>query len=162
MNGKPRATLLSSRLDWIVFQILILFLLTVVYSVIIWRVEAPNAQTALDTFRAVVKEVVPFSQYTIICLVGIFELGGTLMLLYFHKIEQAAKQSREEGIEQGREEGIEQGREEGIEQGIEQGIERGKTEVYREIAEWNARRLAAMAAGVPFDEPPPSQNGTGE
>ena len=154
MNGKPRATLLSSRLDWIVFQILILFLLTVVYSVIIWRVEAPNAQTALDTFRAVVKEVVPFSQYTIICLVGIFELGGTLMLLYFHKIEQAAKQSREEGIEQGREEGIEQG--------IEQGIERGKTEVYREIAEWNARRLAAMAAGVPFDEPPPSQNGTGE
>ena len=166
MNGKPRAAFLSSRLEWIVFQLLILFLLTIVYTVIIWRVEAPQAETALDTFRTVVKEVVPFSQYALICILGLFELGGTLMLLYFHKIEQAAKQSREEGIEQGREEGIEQGREEGIEQGreegIEQGIERGKTEVYREIAEWNARRLAAMAAGVPFDEPPPSQNGTGE
>ena len=131
MNAKPRAAFLSSRLDWIIFQILILFILTIVYTVIIWRVEAPNAQTMLDTFRVVVKEVVPFSQYALLCILGVFELGGTLMLLYFHKIEQAAKQ------------------------GIEQGIEQGRSETYREWSDWNTRRQEAEAKGIPFNEPPP-------
>lgn len=45
------------------------------------------------------------------------------------------------------------------EQGIEQGIEQGRTEAYRAIAAWNARRLAAEAKGIPFNEPPPVQNG---
>ena len=54
---------------------------------------------------------------------------------------------------------IEQGKAEGIEQGKAEGIEQGKTEVYQEIADWNTRRLAAEAQDLPFDEPPPSQNG---
>ena len=45
------------------------------------------------------------------------------------------------------------------EQGIEQGIEQGRTEAYQAIAAWNRRRLAAEAKGIPFNEPPPSQNG---
>ena len=45
------------------------------------------------------------------------------------------------------------------EQGIEQGIEQGRTEAYRAIAAWNRRRLEAEAKGIPFSEPPPSQNG---
>ena len=62
------------------------------------------------------------------------------MLLYFHKIEQAAKQ----GIEQG------------IERGITQGIEQGRAEVYRAWhADWERRRQAAAEKGIPFDEPPP-------
>ena len=143
MSTQSRATLLSSRLDWIVLQILILFVLTVVYAVIIWQVEDPGAQTTLDTFRTVVKEVVPFSQFALLCIVGIFELGGTLMFFYFHKMEQATKQ----GIEQGRTEGVEQGR----------------AEVYREwLADWEKRRQEAIAKGIPFDEPPPPnpENGT--
>ena len=54
---------------------------------------------------------------------------------------------------------IEQGKAEGIEQGKAEGIEQGRTEVYQQIAEWNARRLEAAAKGIPFDEPPPTQNG---
>ena len=54
---------------------------------------------------------------------------------------------------------IEQGRTEGIEQGRTEGIEQGRTEAYQQIAEWNARRLEAAAKGIPFDEPPPTQNG---
>ena len=54
---------------------------------------------------------------------------------------------------------IEEGRAEGIEEGRAEGIEEGKAEVYQQIAEWNARRLAAAAKGIPFDEPPPAQNG---
>ena len=46
-----------------------------------------------------------------------------------------------------------------IEQGKAEGIEQGKAEVYQEIADWNTRRLAAAAQDLPFDEPPPSQNG---
>ena len=103
MNTKPRAALLSSRLDWIALQILILFVVTVIYTVVIWRVEAPNAQTTLDTFRVVVKEVVPLSQYTIICILGLFELGGAIMLFYFHKVEQAIKQGRAEVYREWRE-----------------------------------------------------------
>ena len=57
------------------------------------------------------------------------------------------------------EQGIEQGRTEGIEQGKAEGIEQGKAEAYQQIAEWNARRLEAAAKGIPFDEPPPTQNG---
>ncbi len=150
MNAKPRVAFLSSRIDWISLQILILFVFTIVYTVIIWRVEAPNAQTTLDIFRAVVKAVVPFSQYALLCILGVFELGGTLMLLYFHKIEQATKQGREQGIEQGRE------------QGIEQGIEQGRSEAHRAWSDWNTRRQEAEAKGLPFNEPPPSnpENGT--
>ena len=44
-------------------------------------------------------------------------------------------------------------------QGIEQGIEQGRAEAYQAIAAWNTRRLAAEAKGIPFDEPPPTQNG---
>ena len=62
-------------------------------------------------------------------------------------------------IEQGRAEGIEEGKAEGIEEGKAEGIEEGKAEVYQQIAEWNARRLAAAAKGIRFDEPPPAQNG---
>ena len=46
-----------------------------------------------------------------------------------------------------------------IEEGKAEGIEEGRAEVYQQIAEWNARRLAAAAKGIPFDEPPPAQNG---
>ncbi len=41
----------------------------------------------------------------------------------------------------------------------EQGIEQGRTEAYQAIAAWNSRRLEAEAKGIPFNEPPPSQNG---
>ena len=54
---------------------------------------------------------------------------------------------------------IEQGKAEGIEQGKAEGIEQGKAEAYQQVAEWNARRLVAAAKGIPFEEPPPTQNG---
>ena len=140
MSTQSRATLLSSRLDWIVLQILILFVSTVVYTVIIWQVEDTGAQTTLDTFRTVVKEVVPFSQFALLCIVGIFELGGTIMFFFTHKMEEATAA------------------------GIEQGIAEGRAEVYRAWhADWEKRRQAAAEKGLPFNEPPPPnpENGTG-
>ena len=140
MRTPSRATLLSSRLDWIVLQILILFVSTVIYTIIIWQVEDTGAQATLDTFRTVVKEVVPFSQFALLCIVGIFELGGTIMFFFTHKLEEATAA------------------------GIEQGIEQGRAEVYQKWhADWENRRQAAAEKGLPFNEPPPPnpENGTG-
>ena len=149
MEKKPRSPLLSARIDWIVLEILILFVLTVVYTVIIWLDESGNSsQTVLETFKATVKEVVPFSQYSLFVIVGLFELGGEIMLRYTHKIQQALEQGKVEGIEQGKVEGIEQGKVEGIEQ--------GKAEIYRAwYADWKRRQQEAKEKGLPFNDPPP-------
>ncbi len=74
-------------------------------------------------------------------------------------------EGRAEGITQGRAEGIVEGRAEGITQGRAEGraegITQGRAETYREIAEWNTRRMAAEERGEKFTEPPPipPQNG---
>ena len=47
-------------------------------------------------------------------------------------------------------------------EGKAEGLAEGKAEVYQEIAAWNTRRLEAEAKGIPFNEAPPSQNGTPE
>ena len=144
MNTKPRVAFLSSRMDWISLQILILFVFTIVYTVIIWQNESTNGQVALDRFRATVAAVVPFSHFALVCILGMFELGGLIMLFFFHKMEEAAKQ------------GIEQGLKQGIEQGREQGIEQGRAEVYSKWhADWERRRQEAAEKGIPFNEPPP-------
>ena len=152
MKKKSRSPLLSGQMDWIALEILILFVITVVYTVIIWQNEHTDAQTVLETVRITVKEVAPFSYIALVYIVGAFELGGEIVLRYTRKIEQAVA----EGLEQGLEQGIEQGIEQGLEQGLEQGIEQGKAEVYRAWhADWEKRKQAAEEKGIPFDEPPP-------
>ncbi len=128
---------MSARIDWIVFEILILFVVTVVYTVIVWIDESGKpTQTSFETFKITVKEVVPFFQFALIYVVGIFEIGGEIMLRYTSKIQEAIEQ--------------------GIKQGIKQGIEQGRTEVYRAwYAEWEKRKQEAADKGIPFNEPPP-------
>ena len=49
--------------------------------------------------------------------------------------------------------------EERLEKVREQRREEGRTEERSRWEAWNARREAAAAQGIPFDEPPPSDNG---
>ncbi|MCY4404125.1 MAG: hypothetical protein OXD54_16290 [Candidatus Poribacteria bacterium] len=137
MKPIPRSPLLSARIDWIVLEILILFIVTVVYTVIIWIDESGKpSQTGLETFKVTVKEVVPFFQLALIYIIGAFEIGGEIMLRFTHKIQQAIEQ--------------------GVKQGIEQGIEQGRAEVYRVwYTEWEKRKQEAAEKGMPFNEPPP-------
>ena len=72
-------------------------------------------------------------------------------------LKQGREQGREQGLEQGREQGLEQGREQGLEQGREQGLEQGRQEERKRWEAWLQRSEEARAAGLPFDEPPPSQ-----
>lgn len=125
--------MLSARIDWIVLEILILFIATVVYTVVIWIDESGKpSQTGLETFKTTVKEVVPFFQLALIYIVGAFEIGGEIMLRFTHKIQQA------------------------IDQGVKQGIEQGRAEVYSAwYTEWEKRKQEAAEKGIPFNEPPP-------
>ena len=145
LEKRSRAPLLSARIDWIVLEILILFVATVIYTVIIWIDESgSSSQTVLDTFKATVKEVVPFFQMALIYIVGLFELGGEIMLRYTSKIQQAIEQ------------GIAQGKAEGVEQGKVEGIEEGKAEIYRAwYADWKRRQQEAAEKGIPFNDPQP-------
>ena len=129
MKTKTRSPLLSARIDWIVLEILVLFVATVVYTVIIWIDESGKpSQTGLETFKVTVKEVVPFFQLALIYIVGAFEIGGEIMLRFTSKIQQA----------------------------IEQGITQGRAEVYRVwYTEWEKRKQEAAEKGLPFNEPPP-------
>ena len=129
MRTQPRSPLLSARIDWIVLEILILFVATVVYTVVIWIDESGKpSQNGLETFKAIVKEVVPFFQFALIYIVGAFEIGGEIMLRFTSKIQQA----------------------------VEQGITKGRDEVYRAwYADWEKRRQAAATKGIPFNEPSP-------
>ncbi|MYF97629.1 hypothetical protein F4212_00630 [Candidatus Poribacteria bacterium] len=129
MKTNTRSPLLFARIDWIVLEILILFVATVVYTVIIWIDESgKTSQIGLETLKITIKEVVPFFQLALIYIVGTFEIGGEIMLRYTHKIQQA----------------------------IAQGIEQGRTEVYRAwYAEWEKRKQEAAEKDIPFSEPPP-------
>ncbi len=40
-------------------------------------------------------------------------------------------------------------------EGKAEGKVEGRAEVYREVSEWNTRRLEAEARNQPFNEPPP-------
>ena len=64
---------------------------------------------------------------------------------------QVSAEARAEGMAEGKVEGIAEGKIEGITEGRAE----GKAEAYREMAEWNSRRLAAEARGEEFTEPPP-------
>ena len=73
------------------------------------------------------------------------------------KLELAVKEAAKESLEKGREQGREQGREEGREQGRREGREQGREEERRRWQAWVRRGEAARAAGLPFDEPSPSE-----
>ncbi len=156
MKKKQRAPLISGRPEWIVLEIFTLFVSTVVYTVIIWQDVSASAQTTLEAFKATVKEVVPFSQFALIYIIGAFELGGEIMIRFTSKIERAVAVATEEALKKGLEEGIKQGREEALKE--------GRVEIYRAWADWNKRREEAEAKGEPFtDLPPPNpENGTGK
>ena len=73
--------------------------------------------------------------------------------------ERYLKRRLREGIEIGREEGLVKGREEGLVKGRAEGRTEGRDEANQKWEAWNQRRMDAEKAGLPFNEPPPSQNG---
>ena len=92
-------------------------------------------ETIIATARNVSVCILP----TIVWIVGIFEIGGEIMIRFTRLMKEA------------------------IAEGVAQGLAEGRAEVYRAWhADWERRRQEAEAKGIPFNEPPPPNpnNGT--
>ena len=141
MEVQQRSPLLSARINWIVLEIFILFIVTNIYTVLIWLdASGSSSQTNFETFKIVVKEVLPFSGLAMLYIVSIFEIGGEIMLRYTAKIQQA----------------LAEGEAKGKAEGITEGEAKGKAEERELWTEWNKRRLEAEAKGESFTEDPPA------
>ena len=138
--NKQRVTLLSTRQTWISLQVILLFLLEVVYVIIFWQYESGKDQATMEAVIATAKDVSIFIVPTIVSIIGIFEIGGEIMIRFTYLMQKAIA----EGIEQG------------IAQGVEQGKVEGKAEIYRAWhADWERRKRETEAKGIPFNESPP-------
>ena len=153
--------MLSTPMDWIVIEVIILYVSTMVYTIIIWLDESGNTSlNQLEIFKNTTKEVVPFFYFALIFVVGTFEIIGEIMLRYTIKMQEAHAKGKAEGIQEGKTEGkaegIQEGKAEGIQEGKAEGIQEGREEILREWhADWERRKQAAIEKGIPFDEPPP-------
>lgn len=137
---KERATLLSTTQAWISLEIILLFFLEIVYAIIFWRYENAKDQATMEAVIATARNVSVCILPTIVGIVGMFEIGGEIMIRFTRLMQEA----------------IAEGKAEGIAEGIAQGKAEGKAEVYRAWhADWERRRQAAAEKGIPFDEPPP-------
>lgn len=137
---KQRATLLSTTQAWISLEIILLFFLEIVYVIIFWRYESAKDQATMEAVIATARNVSVCILPTIVGIVGMFEIGGEIMIRFTRLMQDAIA----EGIAQG------------IAQGKAEGKVEGKVEVYRAWhADWERRRQAAAEKGIPFDEPPP-------
>ena len=79
---------------------------------------------------------------------------GMVVGLAKGRVEGRAE-GRVEGLAEGRVEGVIEGRVEGLAEGRVEGLAEGQAAERSQWQDWNCRRLAAEAAGQPFDEPPP-------
>ena len=137
---KQRATLLSTTQAWISLEIILLFFLEIVYAIIFWRHESAKDQATMEAVIATARNISVCILPTIVGIVGMFEIGGEIMIRFTRLMQEAIA----EGIAQG------------IAQGKAEGRAEGRAEVYRVWhADWERRRQAAAEKGIPFDEPPP-------
>ena len=106
-----------------------------VYSIIIWIDESKTSESALETFKVTVKESVSFFHYTVVVVIGTFEIIGAIMIRYTLIRDKLIKQ----GIEQGREE-----------------VSIEWEETYKKwYADWEKRKQDATEKGLEFNDPPP-------
>ena len=109
----------------ITFMILALFCLLIVF----FHEMLIKSQSFVDALYSVVRNISKIMSAA--TMLTIFEEGGDIM---FQRIRDTLKKERQWKAE---------------------GREEGREEAYREVAEWNKRRLAAEARGEKFTEPPP-------
>ena len=117
----------------ITFMILALFCLLIVF----FHEMLIKSQSVVDALYTVARNISKIMSAA--TMLTIFEEAIDIM---FQRIRDTLKRERELKAQVSAE-------------AMEAGREEGKAEVYREVAEWNQRRLAAEARGEKFTEPPP-------
>ena len=110
----------------------------------------------VETFTAAAEGIGLMSLASAGLSASLIELGRSLMVVA-HYLDQWLKKRQEERLARA----VAEARAAAESQGREQGLALGQSENQRLWEEWNGRRLAAEAAGLPFDEPPPSLHPNG-
>ena len=131
---KQRSPFLSTRQDWISVEIFTLFVLTIIYTIIVWRYESNKAQETMEAVFVTMRHVSAAILPMIVVIVGTFELIGEIMIRLTSLIEKMRAEGRAEGFAEGKAEAIAE---------------------FRQYFAWERRRDKAVANNQPFDEPPP-------
>ena len=134
-------------------------LLLALTGLVIWyEVAYRTGDSWMDTIKAIGEGMSSTVSATFIIFATV---EGTaymvLALMRLRKLKEENEEKLEEGLQKGIKQGLEQGIEQGIEQGLKQGLEQGREEERKRWEAWLQRGEEARAAGLPFGEPPPSQ-----
>ena len=115
-------------------EIFTLFVVTVIYAIIVWRYESSKAQETMETVFVTMRHVSTAILPMVVCIVGIFEIIGEIMIRLTSLIEKTRTEGKAEGKAEGRAETIAE---------------------FRRYFAWEKRRAEAAANNQPFNEPPP-------
>ena len=130
-------------------------LLLALTGLVIWYEVAYKAEDSwTDTIKAIGEGMSSAVSVTFIIFATVE--GTAYMVLALMRLRKL-KEENAEKLEEGLQKGLERGREQGLEQGREQGLKQGRQEERKRWEAWLQRSEEARAAGLPFDEPPPSQ-----
>ena len=133
-SGSKRESFLGIRPGWRVAYVLTFAVKMVAYTILVARHEIAkgNHESNSEIIIAVAERdsmVTPgFVASTVILMEGVGYIMITYDYLYNKFVQPVIDQHKAEG----------------------------KAEMHRRWADWNSRRIEAESKGVPFDEPPPS------
>ena len=125
-----------------------------------YQLYRSSSDGPVETFIAAAEGIGLMSLASAGLSASLIELGRSLMVVA-HYLDQWLKKRQEERLARAVAEAVAEARAEAESQGREQGLEQGIAQANSLWEEWNGRRLAAEAAGQPFDEPPPSLHPNG-
>lgn len=161
-NRPSREPPWSIPYGWRVAYVLTFAVKMIAYTLIVARQEIASGghRNAIDITIAVIERdstVTPgIGASTIILMEGVSYLVITYNYLH-NKFVQPLIDKREAEIERRLAESVAEGLAEGLAEGKARGMAEGKAEMHLRWADWNSRRLEAESKGIPFDEPPPSE-----
>ena len=154
-DPESRESPLSVARKWLPWCLALIFAMTIGWTALVaWEEVSKGNHTNLrQTAIAVVHKAAPaapfFVVYAIMAVSLIDVLGGSIVVTARYLGNKFVEPLIEKHKAEGRAEGRVEGRAE------------GRTEERLLWSEWNRRRMEAEAAGVPFDEPPPSKPSEG-
>ena len=134
----------SYGLRFLVPYVILLLALT---GLVIWYEVAYKAEDSwTDTIKAIGEGMSSAVSVTFIIFATVE--GTAYMVLALMRLRKLKEENEEK---------LEEGLQKGLEQGLEQGLQQGRQEERKRWEAWLHRGEEARAAGLPFDEPPPSQ-----
>ena len=137
----------------------VIFALTLAWTWFAYWYESTRGDhgDGYDVAAAVADRVMPSALLIVIVAILIVTVGDLIGGFAVVTARYLGNKFVKPLIEKRREEGREEGRAEGRVEGKAEGRVEGRAEERLLWSEWNRRREAAEAAGVPFSEPPPDR-----